>query len=122
MTRINLIEPSELTRQHLIAEYRELPRIFRLVREAIARGESPDDERNPKQYVLGKGHCRFFYPRLNFLARRQGALIREMQRRGYRTTYEGLDISDIPVEWHGNYLPTEEDVNLSRQRIQERLQ
>ena len=43
MTRINCVPPSELTVQHLVAEYRELPRIFALVRAAIARGERPDD-------------------------------------------------------------------------------
>lgn len=60
MTRINCIPPRELSREHLIAEYRELPRIFALVRAAIARGESPDDPRNPTSYTLGAGHVRFF--------------------------------------------------------------
>lgn len=41
MTRINVIEPSRLSDQHLGAEYRELPRVFGLVRDAIARGERP---------------------------------------------------------------------------------
>lgn len=35
MTRINLLPASELTDQHLIAEYRELPRIFTIVRTKI---------------------------------------------------------------------------------------
>ena len=60
MTRINCVPPSELTVQHLVAEYRELPRIFALVRAAIARGERPDDTRNPTEYRLGSGHVRFF--------------------------------------------------------------
>ena len=122
MTRINLIKPSELTRQHLVAEYRELPRIFTLVRKAITRGEHPTDSRNPKRYVLGPGHCRFFYSRLGFLARRQEALIREMQQRGYRVLYGSIDISDFPAEWRGDYSPTPDAVNLNRQRIRERSQ
>ena len=122
MTRINLIAPSELTRQHLVAEYRELPRIFGLARRAIARGERPDDSRNPAHYVLGPGHCRFFYPRLRFLAQRHESLVREMHSRGYQTAYAGLDISDIPAEWRGDYSPTPDAVNLNRQRIRERSQ
>jgi hypothetical protein len=40
MTRINCIDPALLSDKHLGAEYRELPRIFNLVRDAIKRGES----------------------------------------------------------------------------------
>ena len=47
MTRINGIPPQELTGPHLVAEYRELPRIFALVRAAAARGARPEDPRNP---------------------------------------------------------------------------
>lgn len=36
MTRINLTLVSELTDQHLIAEYRELPRVFGIVRKHVA--------------------------------------------------------------------------------------
>ena len=122
VTRINLIAPSELTRQHLVAEYRELPRIFGLARRAIARGERPDGIRNPTHYVLGPGHCRFFYPRLRFLVRRHEALIREMRKRGYQTTYTGFSLFDFPGEWRGDYVPTADAVNLNRQRIRERSQ
>ncbi len=84
MTRINCIPTSELSGPHLVAEYRELPRVFALVRAAISRGESPTDPRNPPAYTLGKGHVRFIYSRFSYLAKRQASLIAEMQRRGYR--------------------------------------
>lgn len=35
MTRINLLPPAQLADQHLIAEYRELPRIFTLVKSKL---------------------------------------------------------------------------------------
>lgn len=47
MTRINLIPPAQLSDQHLLAEYRELPRIFTMAHEAALRSEHPDDPRNP---------------------------------------------------------------------------
>ncbi len=123
MTRINCIPPDGLTTAHLVAEYRELPRIFGLVRAAIVRGERPDDPRNPRDYRLGPGHVRFFYPRLGYLARRQEALIAEMLRRGYAPSFTdpaGLLI-DIPVEWHGDWTPSEQALALNRGRIAERL-
>ncbi|QYC95579.1 endonuclease [Escherichia phage vB_EcoM_TU01] len=37
MTYINLTLVSELADQHLIAEYRELPRVFGIVRKHVAK-------------------------------------------------------------------------------------
>lgn len=123
MTRINCVPPAELTTQHLVAEYRELPRIFGLVRAAIARGERPDDSRNPRDYRLGPGHVRFFYPRLGFLARRQEALVAEMLRRGYSPSFTdpaGL-LAGMPAEWCGDWTPSADAMALNRARIAERI-
>jgi deoxyribonuclease (pyrimidine dimer) len=121
MTRVNLVPPSELSRQHLIAEYRELPRIFGLVRKAIERGEFPNDKRNPLAYTLGTGHCRFFYNKLGWLLERQYAIIFDMEWRGYQANIrpEGL-INGIPLIWCGYYIPTEEALAINRARIKER--
>lgn len=123
MTRINCVPPAELTTPHLIAEYRELPRIFGLVRAAIERGEKPDDSRNPAEYRLGQGHVRFFYPRLGYLAKRQKELIDEMLRRGYSPSFKNPEalLTDIPVEWHGEWIPSAAATALNRSRIAERL-
>lgn len=123
MTRINCVPPAELTTPHLVAEYRELPRIFGLVRAAIARGERPDDSRNPRDYRLGPGHVRFFYPRLGFLARRQEALVAEMLRRGYSPSFTdpaGL-LAGMPAEWCGDWTPSADAMALNRARIAERI-
>jgi deoxyribonuclease V len=39
MTRINLLPPSELADQHLLAEWRELPRIFGLVKKKLTENK-----------------------------------------------------------------------------------
>lgn len=123
MTRINCIPPDELTRAHLVAEYRELPRIFSLVRAAITRGESPDDPRNPTEYRLGAGHVRFFYPRLGYLAKRQAALVAEMLARGYAPGFTQTDhlLDGIPPDWCGDWQPSSQALSLNRARIAERL-
>jgi deoxyribonuclease (pyrimidine dimer) len=122
MTRINCIPPSELTRAHLVAEYRELPRVFTLVKRAVERGEKPDDKRNPSAYTLGTGHVRFFYSRLRYLAKRFDELLAEMKSRGYK--------ANIPRQWGqgpshsmwwNDWQPDDIAMAINRQRIQERL-
>ena len=110
MTRINLVHPSELSRLHLVAEYRELPRIFSLVRSAIARDKIPSDFPIPSKYVLGAGHMYFFYDKCCFLAKRQRSLIREMQNRNIVCNYFDATslLEGITSQWLGDYTPTQE--------------
>lgn len=122
MTRINVVEPSELSREHLIAEYRELPRIFNNVRHAIYKGKTPVDYNEPNEYVLGTGHMKFFYTRLGFLKKRQESLIVEMHKRGYHTTFSQVDINDIPDVWKNDWIPDEKAVELNRKRIKDRTE
>lgn len=123
MTRINCIPPSELTGPHLVAEYRELPRVFALVKAAILRGETTEDRRNPRAYTLGTGHVRFFYTRLGFLAKRQASLVAEMQARGYTPQFTATHelLIDIPPEWCSDWEPSDEAMAINRARIAERL-
>jgi hypothetical protein len=122
MTRINCIDPALISDKHLGAEYRELPRIFNLVRDAIKRGESPSDRRNPSQYTLGTGHCRFFYSRLGYLQHRQRALIDECKRRGRAVNYSDTSglLTGIPTEWLKDWTPTDRDVSINIDRINQR--
>jgi len=122
MTRVNLLDPTVLKQKTLIAEYRELPRIFGYVRAAIKRGESPLDKRNPSRYTLGTGHCRFFYPRLGWLVSRQKAVVSECLRRGYNIQHTDVDslVVGIPDEWMGNWEPSDGEVMVNRARVFER--
>lgn len=125
MTRINVIEVKELSRQHLVAEYRELPRIYAFVEKAVARGLTPDTMPIPAQYTLGKGHMYFFANKLTFIRYRQRDLIAEMKRRGYKTAFEVPSALDILarigyLELMQDYKPTVEAIALNRQRIKER--
>jgi hypothetical protein len=103
-----------------VAEYREIPRIFGLVRAAIARGELPNDKRNPTAYTLGTGHCRFFYNKLDFLHVRMRNLAAEMIARGYKPQYLDITIDFDASAWFGSYVPTEEALAINRARIRER--
>ncbi len=119
MTRINCIPVEELSGPHLVAEYRELPRVFRLAEKASLRGNI----KQPSQYTLGAGHILFFYTRLGYLAKRHCQLVQEMRRRDYKPTYEGVrrqDFPNIPDEYWNDWKPDKEAMALNRQRIADR--
>lgn len=124
MTRINLVPPETLSRNHLIAEYRELPGVFGKVRDAQARGLTPSDIAAPATYVLGPGHMKFFYTRLGWLENRFRQLVLEMQRRGYAPNW--TDVADktrgLDLWWFGTWEPSPAEIAISQARIDERLQ
>lgn len=120
MTRINCVPVEELSGAHLVAEYRELPRVFALVEKAAARGSFEQ----PGAYTLGRGHLLFFYTRLGYLARRHRELIDEMKRRGYKPAFSGVERSQfpaIPDTFWQDWSPTPEAMNLNRARIAQRM-
>jgi deoxyribonuclease (pyrimidine dimer) len=99
MTRINAtIKPSQLCDQHLLAEYRELPRIFTLANKKSA---SNSFEELPEKFTLGKGHVKFFYDKLYFLATRYEEIVKELQKRGY--TLDQEIISSVRLSYKNSY-------------------
>lgn len=121
MTRINCVPPSELSGKHLVAEYRELPRIFTLSQSMAERGEAPPDAAAP--YRLGSGHMKSFSGRLHYLDARFDALVIEMLRRGYHPAFRELPdtVNQIPEAYWHDWEPTEADKALCRGRLRERM-
>jgi deoxyribonuclease (pyrimidine dimer) len=122
MTRINCIDPDLLQDKHLLAEYRELPRIFGLIRKAQERGETPSNSQIPKAYRMGPGHVRFFYNKALWLVMRQESLIAECVRRGFNIQYRdtGHLLDGINEEWCGTWYPTSMDQGINIARINDR--
>lgn len=123
MTRINLVLPSIMTRGHLLAEYRELPRVFAYVEAAHLRGLKPDTLPGvPSRYVLGRGHVKFFYDKLRWLVRRQCHLVIEMKRRGYRPAYSDPYslVCGIDDCWFNDWKPESSDVMTNLRRLMDR--
>ena len=117
MTRINVVPVTELTDKHLVAEYRELPRVFALARRATEA---------PSSYVLGTGHVKFFYNKLYWCFMRQQELVKEMLQRGFAPSFDPQDLFDTWYDkkcdlWN-DYTPTPEALEINRQRIKERLE
>lgn len=127
MTRINVVPVDELTRQHLVAEYREIVRIFALVRNSQVKHKTLNNFRKHNtindEYVLGTGHVKFFYDKLNFILKRYHALIDEMRSRQYSPSpiSDQELMLDINIEWFGDYIPTTNAITINRERINKRL-
>ena len=114
MTRINCIPVSELVNKHLLAEYREMPRL----RHAYPRKSAPNI---PSSYRMGRGHVTFFYNKGAYLIRRYNDLVAEMQQRGYTVNYPAIDLAHWPQSAMNDWKPTTEALAINRQRIAERL-
>lgn len=121
MTRINLIDPALLHTKHLVAEYRELPRVFKLVEAAQARGLTPDTVRIPKEYVMGTGHVTFFYNKLSFLKKRFKLIVAEGMKRGYNFQHTDTPVCDVALHWWGEWIPSEAEITRNVNRIKERM-
>jgi deoxyribonuclease (pyrimidine dimer) len=118
MTRINCVPPEELSRQHLLAEWKELPRVFTLAEKAYTSGR---EVVAPERYTLGAGHVKFFYTRLGYCRKRWYALEREMKRRGYKPSSINPPLVLIADKgWFRNWTPDDEAIMINRQRIAER--
>jgi deoxyribonuclease (pyrimidine dimer) len=116
MTRINAgIPPKQLSRQHLIAEHREIVRIPNTIKSGKAVVKDI-----PAKFTLGKGHVKFFYNKLKYLHRRYEQLYKECTARGYNMTYFGDAFTELPTELYKDYRPTAEAIAIIKQRIKER--
>src|SRR4051812_38802948 len=99
MTRVNAgIPPKQLSRQHLIAEHREIVRIPNMIRSGKAVVKDI-----PGQFTLGKGHVKFFYDKLKFLHERYEAIYKECLARGYNMTWFGAAFHDLPQALYNDY-------------------
>jgi len=116
MTRINAgIPVDQLSDKHLIAEHREIKRIPNMIFSGRAKLVGI-----PENFILGKGHVKFFYNKLLYLKLRYEELYEECKRRGFNITYFGDAWKDSKPELMNDWKPTKDSIKLIKQRIKER--
>lgn len=122
MTRINVVNPSELSRQHLVAEYREIMRLPGNLYTWLNRKSKPHSfDEIPSEYKLGTGHVKHFFNKMRYLQKRFESLVEEMQRRGYNPKYTDSSMfAKCDKIFYNDYIPTKEAIELNRRRIAER--
>ena len=114
MTRINVIPVHELSDQHLIAEYHELPRV---IKQNINTCGAPDC------YVLGTGHMRWARKHWRYVHKRFVELCAEMEYRGFHVNFPAADLAKYLTKFggtDGEYNVQESDVALNRARLKEK--
>jgi len=121
LTRINIVEPSELTDQHLVAEYREIFMVgSSLQRSLKSKNWNPKDI--PIKFTLNTGHVKFFYDKGKYLSNRYDMLRNEMKARGMNPDVTRVFKKEQwPTELWKDWIPTLEDYKLIRLRIEERI-
>ena len=117
MTRINLIPTKELSDQHLLAEYKELPRC---IKQDLNVSDAPIN------YTLGKGHMKWGRLHIQFLLDRYFELCNEMKYRGFKVNYPHQQLllyvyANVNIQLLNQYKPTKEDIDVSRNRIIEKI-
>ena len=127
MTRINIVEVSQLTNAHCLAEYKEITRPFNKVIKRIEKyGEAYalKDVTISKMYILGTGQESFFFSKLFWLYERYYALHIELFGRGYNLDVDQFlqirndlynNLSNT-IYWK-DYHPTPEEIYLNMARL-----
>jgi len=124
MTRINLVDPSELSDQHLVAEYREIFMVGSSLQRSLKSKNWEKTLANiPKKYTLNKGHVTFFYNKGKYLYKRYDLLINEMKNRGMNPNSDRtFKIEQWPKELFNDWKPETEDYKIIRARIKEKIE
>ena len=117
MTRINTIPPADLADQHLMAEYRELPRVITLAARALERNGGEHFGRIPERYTMGKGHVRFFYDKTAWLCQRHAVITAELFDRGYNLAPREPLQPLQSIEW----TPTAQDMATNLERLRSKV-
>lgn len=123
MTRINLVPPSELMDQHLIAEYREITMVPAAQKRSLRTKKWNEIQKTiPSKFTLNQGHVKFFYDKLDYLEKRFYHICLEMDCRGFNydimrfvRSLDGAMV--VPSGWK----PTEDDMDIVRERIRLRI-
>lgn len=123
MTRINLVDPDELTDQHLRAEYREIFMVGSALQRSLRSKNWPKKRKSlPPKFTLNAGHVSFFYDKGQYLHLRYLSLIEELQRRGFNPDPERtFKREQWPDDLYNDWVPNEDDKNIVRERIALRI-
>ena len=124
MTRINLVDPSDLSDQHLVAEYREIFMVGSSLQRSLKSKNWEKTLANiPKKYTLNKGHVTFFYNKGKYLYKRYELLIEEMKNRGMNPDSERkFKTEQWPDELFNDWEPEPDDYKVIRARIKEKIE
>lgn len=122
MTRINIIDPTLLADQHLVAEYRETAMVPASLKRTLTSVKGYRVKAIPSKFTLNSGHVTFFYNKLQYLSDRYESLVAEMMRRRMTPDLTRvLNFDGIPNECFGDWTPSKAEQRIVIDRITQRL-
>lgn len=117
MTRINLVEVETLSDQHLLAEYRELPRMA-----SFANKTTKHQKDIPVSFTLNTGHMTFFLDKAEFLEERHQKVTQELLKRKVSLNNPEKFVMVRNARFQQKqWKPTTPEISISQKRIQEKL-
>lgn len=114
MVRVNIINPSKLADQHLIAEYNEILMLLGFVKK------NPNKKVCGTDYCLGEGHINFFKDKLLYLKKRHELLKKEMLNRGFKPL-KTIDLSCFADCLKKEWSPSLNDFNIINERLKSKI-
>lgn len=119
MTRINsAINVKNLTDEHLLAEHREIKRLYSYLQKAKSSGSIA---KIPKTFCLGTGHVTFFLDKFAFTLKRYKELYNECIKRNFKVEDYSCNWKDIERMYFNDYEPTILEKQQLIERITERI-
>jgi deoxyribonuclease (pyrimidine dimer) len=112
MTRINCVPVEKLHTKHLVAEYRELPRVFKLAEAAAKCGNHVEQDK----YVLGPGRVRFSI----FGSATASAGSTSWLQKCRSAALSRCPDAEVPAAWRQDWEPSSLDILLNQLRIEAR--
>ncbi len=121
MTRINLVPPSELYDQHLMAEFREIQHVPMSLQRSLNKKSGFHMSEIPNEFTLNNGHVKFFYDKGLYLANRFDEIKKELFLRDFAINDKPFRLDLFPEKFQNNWKPSAEDLLIIRARIAEKL-
>lgn len=113
---------SELFDQHLMAEFREIRHVGPALQRSLNSKAGLSKTDIPKTYTLNKGHVKFFYDKGIYLYNRFDKIREELIKRGFNINLDTkFDIKLFPKEYRNDYTPTDSEIAINVQRIEQRI-
>lgn len=120
MTRINLIPPTLLSNQHLVAEHKEILQLNGQFKKSL---NSKKGIQIPKgKFTLNKGHVKFFYNKGKYLENRFNLIKIELKNRGYSSYSEFDNYLYVQQNMYNDWIPDKEDYNIIVERLLDKLE
>lgn len=111
MVRVNLINPKQLSDNHLIAEYNEILKMTGFLRKYPSGSI-------PTRFCLGKGHICFFRDKLKYLKKRHEQIKKEMRKRRFAAR-KTLSLKGFGKQ--KDWRPSKKDLELIKKRLVKRV-